>query len=478
MNFIESLEKNSTIENTKGGRYYSSSYDANLDVFAAISRFQDTDEIIRKYKKAIAENETLALANLLYFLDIRDGKGERLIFKTIFKYLCKKERKMALKILPFIGELGRWDYILVGIDTTIDKEVVDLIKKTLEEDKVSDTPTLLAKWLPSHRTHNVKNELAVKLMKKLGLTEKEYRKTLTLIRKKLKLIENNLTNKDYDSIEFENVPTKAMLKYVSAFEKRCGKKYSEYLEKVKNGESKINTNGLYSYEIVNNILKQLPVNEELFDAMWENQKDILNGIDTNILVMADTSGSMTRYDNIPLATSIGLAIYIASRNTGAFKDYFMTFSSEPALQKVVGRTIKEKVENIVTINQNTDIDKAFELLLETAKQNDLGKNDLPSHIIIISDMEFDVGVYSGTGTNFDGWKKAFWKYGYDLPKIIFWNVSCDSLGIPATKYDNDVVLISGFSTSILDNLLTLEKCTPMYAMLSKLQKYVDMLEVT
>ena len=178
MDLLDLMKQNSTISNTKDGKYYQTSYDANLDIFAGISRYNDTDEIIKKFKKALAENETLALANLLYILDIRSGKGERLLFKTIFRNLCQENKKLALLILPKISELGRWDYILEGLDTQIDAEVVDLIKNQLQEDKKSDMPSLLAKWLPSHRTHNINNETAKKLTQKLKITEKEYRQTL------------------------------------------------------------------------------------------------------------------------------------------------------------------------------------------------------------------------------------------------------------------------------------------------------------
>ncbi len=477
MGFIENLEDEAIIENTKGGRYYSTSYNANLDIFSAISRFQDTDELIQKYKMALAEDEKLALANLLYLLDIRSGKGERYIFKTLYKYLCKNEKELALKILPFISILGRWDYILVGIDTNIEKEVIKIIDKTIKSDKLSDTPTLLAKWLPSHKTHNKRNEMAKKIAKKLGMTEKEYRKTLTAIRKKLNLVENSLTKKQYELIDFETVPTKAMLKYSKAFERNMSYAYREYLNRVNKGQAKINTTGLYSYEIINNILKGLPIDDKLYDAMWENQKDVLNGINENILVMADTSGSMTSYHNIPYATSVGLAIYISQRNTGYFKDHFISFSTDPAFQKVVGRNIKEKVQNMKMVNENTNIDKAFELLLNTAVKNNILQEELPSYIIIVSDMEFDKGVYSENGTNFNGWKTEFSKKGYTLPKIIFWNVAGDTLGVPVTKNTKDVVMVSGFSTAILDNLFTLEKFTPADSMIAKLQKYIDMLEV-
>ena len=75
MSYLENLQKNFTITNTKGGKYYSTTYDANLDIFVGISRYNDTDEIIKKFKKALAEDRTLALANLIYLLDIRSGKG-------------------------------------------------------------------------------------------------------------------------------------------------------------------------------------------------------------------------------------------------------------------------------------------------------------------------------------------------------------------------------------------------------------------
>ena len=91
-------------------------------------------------------------------------------------------------------------------------------------------------------------------------------------------------------------------------------------------------------------------------------------------------------------------------------------------------------------------------------------------------MEFDRGVYSESGTNFEGWKQAFKNEGYKLPIIIFWNVAGNTKGVPVTKFDNDVALISGFSTNILENLLTLENYTPTNIMLEKLAIYLEMLK--
>ena len=476
MNLLDGMKENNTIENSKGSEYFMTTYDSNLDVFTMLSRFNSDEDLIRLFNNALNENEELALANLLYVLDIRGGKGERRIFKIIFKDLCINNTSSALRVLPFISELGRYDYILVGIDTPIEKEVISLIKKQLEIDMESDNPSLLAKWLPSHRTHNVNSVIAKKIMKSLNMTEKEYRQTLSKLRNKLNIVEKNLTEGNYESIDFSKIPTKAMIKYTNAYVKRMSDKYFEYKNNVKNGKAKINTEGLFVYEIVKKMLWEVPNDDEVYDLMWNNQKDVLKGCKTNVLVMADTSGSMTCYGGIPYATSIGLALYTAERNTGIFKNHFITFSDKPYLCEVKGKTIKDKIENIPSIVANTDIDKAFELILKIAKNNKLKQEELPSHLLIISDMEFDKGVYSENGTNLEGWKQAFELEGYKLPIVIFWNVAGLTKGVPVTKFDNDVVMISGFSTNILENLLTLENYTPTNVMLEKLAIYLEMLK--
>lgn len=476
MNLLEGIKKNATITNTKGSEYYASTYDSNLDVFTMISRYNSDEEIIKLFNNALKEDEDLALANLLYILDIRDGKGERKIFKTIFKELCVNHTSSALRALPFISELGRYDYILVGIDTPINDAVISLIKEQLDVDLKSEHPSLLAKWLPSHRTHNVNSVMAKKIMKSLSMSEKEYRKTLSELRDKIDIVEKNLTNKKYENIDFSKIPTKAMLKYTNAYIKRMPEKYSEYKNQVKFGETKINTEGLFSYEIVKNLLWGSNTDDELYDLMWNNQKDVLKGCNTNVLVMADTSGSMMCYGGIPYATSIGLALYTAERNSGIFKNHFITFSDNPYLCEAKGKTIKDKINNIPSIVANTNIDKAFELILNTAKQSQISQNELPSYLLIVSDMEFDCGVYSKGGTNFDGWKQAFKEEGYRLPKIIFWNVAGRTNGVPVTKFDNDVAMISGFSTNILENLLTIENYTPNNIMFDKLTIYLEMLK--
>ncbi len=477
MNLLDGMKINSTTKNTKGSLYYATTYDSNLDVFTMLTRFSTEKQVIKLFNNALNEDTNLALANLLYLLDIRNGKGERRLFKIIYGSLCQNYPEHALKILPFISELGRYDYVLVGLDTPIEKETINLIKQQLELDKKTDSPSLLAKWLPSHRTHGINSSLAKKLMKVLNMSEKEYRKTLSNLRNKFNLVEKNLTNRDYDNIDFANIPSKAMIKYNESYIRNMPEKFEQYKDLVAKGKKKINTTGLFSYEIIKKIIFAQDCDSQLYDLMWKNQREIIDSKVKNLLVVADTSGSMLSYGAIPYCTSVGLALYIAERNDGFFKNHFITFSEKPTLQQVRGNSLLEKVQNMQQINAwNTDIDKVFELILKTAQENNLKQKDLPEQILIISDMEFDSGVYSTTGTNFAGWKKVFANAGYTLPTIIFWNVAGSTNGVPTTKFEDDVAMISGFSTNILSNILTLDKYSPRDVMLEKLSIYLEMLK--
>ena len=474
MSLINALQQNSLIENSKGGLYHHTSFNANLDLYSGVSRFNRDVEIVRAFSNAYSENRVLALANLLFILDIREGKGERRIFKVIFKYLCKQNPEDARLILSYIGSLGRYDYILEGLKTNIEDDVINLIKITINSDLESEHPSLLAKWLPSHRTHGVNSQTAKYLINKLGMCEKEYRQTLSKLRSKINIVEKNLTNQTYDNIKFDEVPTKAMLKYTRTFDREIHDRFVEYKHFLVRGDKKVNTTGLFCYEVVKNVLAR-KTDAEVLDAMWKSQKAIDTG-NNNVLVVADTSGSMTCYGGLPYAASVGLALYTAEHNKGVFKDKFITFSSRPIFQEVKGASISDRIHNVKSIVDNTDVDKVFELILNSMKSSNSTQEDLPSHIIIISDMEFDNGVYSKGGTNFQGWKKAFAEHGYTLPKIVFWNVAGRTNGLPVTKNDKDVVMVSGFSTNLLESIFKVEEFNPVEQMLVALKKYIELVE--
>ena len=448
--------------------YYYTTYCNNLDLFTLATRYKENYELIALFDKAYKEDRDVAIMNLLYILDIREGKGERRIFKILFHHLCSINKALAKKVLYLISDLGRYDYILFTEGTNLWKETINIIKSQLESDLNNEHPSLLAKWMPSVRTHNINNPMAIKIASDLGINIKEYRKALTNLRNKLKIVELNLTNKDYDSINYENVPSVAMLRYNNAFIKHDEKRFIEYKESLKKDNKKINTSVLAPYQIIKEAIKTNS-DKELVNELWKNQKDVIDGDDQNVLVVADTSGSMFSDNNLPISTALALAIYIAERNKGIFHNTFINFSDNPTFQYLNGESLSEKLSRINYDNWTgtTNIDRALEMILEATKKSD--KSECPSHLVIISDMEFDGSIYKKP--NYKHWKEKYEKFNLTMPKVIFWCVSPNQKGVPVTRHENNTCIVSGFSQNIFKEILNIEKYNPCDAMLEILEKY-------
>lgn len=481
----------------------------NLDMFAYSSRDpkQDYEKNKNRFKNALIENDKTALANLLYTLDIRNGKGERALFKSYFSALIEMNKDCAIQILPYIPELGRWDYVFEGIGTEIEENVYELIRAYLMMDiknyNENKPVSLLAKWLPSIKTHNKKNYFAVKLAKKLNLTEKEYRKILSKLRDSLNIVEKHITNKEYEKIEYISVPSKAMVKYKNLFFTKDEVRFKEFIEELKDSKKakydnlfmndfakmyldnlmKIGINYFYERTIKeacrllfnNFFLKDLEENSQILLQNLKNEKNLINTMwkkqskiefDKNVLVIADTSGSM---EGTPFETAISLAIYISQNNKSEeWRNKFIIFSSdciEYSYDKDAEFT--DIIDNIPLIAENTNIDKVFKKILNDSIEKNLPQLD---EVIIVSDMEFDMVQDKKDMSNFKHWKSEFAKYNYELPKIIFWNVARNVESFPVTKLDYGTCLVSGYSKNILKSIIDIENFDPIDIMLKTLEK--------
>ena len=481
----------------------------NLDMFAYSSRYykQNYEKNKNRFKNALIENDEIALANLLYTLDIRNGKGERALFKSYFSALIEMNKDYAIQILPYISELGRWDYVFEGIGTEIEENVYELIRAYLMMDiknyNENKPVSLLAKWLPSIKTHNKKNYFAVKLAKKLNLTEKEYRKILSKLRDSLNIVEKHITNKEYEKIEYISVPSKAMVKYKNLFFTKDEVRFKEFIEELKDSKKakydnlfmndfakmyldnlmKIGINYFYERTIKeacrllfnNFFLKDLEENSQILLQNFKNEKNLINTMwkkqskiefDKNVLVIADTSGSM---EGTPFETAISLAIYISQNNKSEeWRNKFIIFSSdciEYSYDKDAEFT--DIIDNIPLIAENTNIDKVFKKILNDSIEKNLPQLD---EVIIISDMEFDMVQDKKDMSNFKHWKSEFAKYNYELPKIIFWNVARNVESFPVTKLDYGTCLVSGYSKNILKSIIDIENFDPIDIMLKTLEK--------
>ena len=481
----------------------------NLDMFAYSSRYykQNYEKNKNRFKNALIENDEIALANLLYTLDIRNGKGERALFKSYFSALIEMNKNYAIQILPYISELGRWDYVFEGIGTEIEEAVYDFVKAYLMMDikNYNDNKpvSLLAKWLPSIKTHNKKNYFAVKLVKKLNLTEKEYRKILSKLRDRLNIVEKHITNKEYAKIDYISVPSKAMVKYKNLFFTKDEVRFKEFIEELKDSKKakydnlfmndfakmyldnlmKIGINYFYERTIKeacrllfnNFFLKDLEENSQILSQNFKNEKNLINTMwkkqskiefDKNVLVIADTSGSM---EGTPFETAISLAIYISQNNKSEeWRNRFIIFSSD-CIEYSYNKNAEftDIIDSIPLIAENTNIDKVFKKILNDSIEKNLPQLD---EVIIVSDMEFDMVQNKKNMSNFKHWKSEFAKYNYELPKIIFWNVARNVESFPVTKLDYGTCLVSGYSKNILKSIIDIENFDPIDIMLKTLEK--------
>ena len=423
-----------------------------LDLFATIGalRRESESEIINRFVRAYTENRDIAMKLLFFARDIRGGLGERRVFRVILKWLADNEPASVRKNLAYVAEYGRFDDLLALMGTSCEKDALDVLKAQFEADnealKNGEAVSLLAKWLPSVNASNDETVYnAKKIAKYFGMNDRGYRKALVALRARIKIVENNLREKDY-TFDYSKQPSKAMYKYRKAFIRNDEKRYNEFLENVKSGTQKLNAGTLMPYEIIAPIVNGEASEQEraAIDVTWRSQTDF--GNDENALVVIDGSASMYGYgDPAPAAVALSLGIYFAERNSGVFANHFITFSERPKLVEVKGEDIYDKVRYCMRFNEvaNTDLKKVFELILATAKKHNLPASELPSKIIVVSDMEFDDCALGVSKTNFAYAKEIFAEAGYDLPGVVFWNVCSRTTQQPVTVNDRGVALVSG-----------------------------------
>ena len=458
---LEALMKTANKTCTENGAvtYRTSGKDC-LDLFASIGalRHADDRDICNRFLKAYAENRDLAMKILFYARDVRGGLGERRVFRSILTWLASNEKGSVVKNLPFIAEYGRWDDVLVLLKTPCREEALVLLKEQFRADLAalddSGDISLLGKWLPSVNASNREAVMLAKMIAKaFGLSDRDYRKALVKLRARIRIIENNLREKDY-SFDYAKQPSKAMFKYRKAFLRNDGERYGAFLEKVERGEAELHTGTLMPYELVERAYACSEEERRSLDITWRMLEDFTT--DENALVVADGSGSM--YWNskpMPAAVAQSLAIYFAEHNKGKFHNHFLTFSMTPQLVEIKGDDFVEKVRYCKTFDEcaNTSLEAVFYLVLQAAVENHVPQAEMPAKLYIISDMEFDTCVKNSSMTNFEKAKASYASAGYKLPDLVFWNVDSRHEQQPVKENDRGVALVSGCSPRIFSMVM-------------------------
>ena len=432
-----------------------------LDFFAAVGalRSQDEAEIAKRFLRAFAENKDLAMKILFYARDVRGGLGERRVFRVLLRYLAANEPAALRRNLPFVAEYGRWDDLLCLLETPMHAEAVALLRQQFEADmsalQTGESVSLLGKWLPSVNAHNAEAVRQAKLLARaFGMNEAAYRKALSALRREIRILENILRECDY-TFDYAQQPSKAMFKYRKAFLRNDEARYRAFMQKVTCGEATLHTGTLMPYELVAAAYSCTEAEREFLNATWNALEDFTNG--ENALVVADGSGSMYWGSKPqPAAVAQSLAIYFAERNTGAFRNHFITFSMTPQLVEIKGEDLTEKVRYCRSFNEcaNTNLQAVFELILATAVQNRLPQKELPSVLYIVSDMEFDACARNSSLSNFEQAKRLYKAHGYRLPQIVFWNVQSRNEQQPVRMNEQGCALVSGCTPRIFSQVMS------------------------
>ena len=466
-----------------GALTHKTSMSGLLDLFGmgAAYRTRSDSDCIMLFKDAFNENPVYALKCLFYLRDVRGGQGERRFFRVVTHWLANNETEAMERNLRYVPEFGRWDDLYTFVGTKLEAKAFDLMKKQLMLDIQCKTPSLLGKWLKSENTSSHQSrELANLTRKAFNMTHKQYRKTLSLLRERINVVERLMSAGKWDEIEFDKIPSRAGLIYKNAFARhdiermKSEKEVRSYADFMKDETTKVNAKDLYPYEVVAKAYNLTnsgywyrdssaidsvdPVQRAAINKYWDNLTDYFKGATLDALCMIDTSGSMWGSEaSAPINVAISLGLYAAERARGPFANHYISFSRRPQLIETKGIDFVDKVYRIYKTNlcENTNIEAAFDMVLTTALNNNCSQADLPQSIVIVSDMEFDSqrGYYgNGHDTLMENIAYKWNSYGYKMPHLVYWNVNARHNNIPMTIKDG-VTLVSGFSPVIFEQIM-------------------------
>lgn len=459
--------KNTLTEN--GMVTSSSTLSATLDLFFVIGavrkQVKNLDgqaRLISKFEAARNEDALITRKLLFWSRDIRGGAGEREAFRILLRHTAKNYPQDILDNINLIAEYGRWDDVFCLFNTQLEGHAINLIVRNL-----ATKNGLLAKWLPrlGGKVPDQKKHIANKIRKVLNLTPKEYRKMLVEL---TNVVETPMCAGEFDKINYEQVPSLAMSRYSKAFQTRDNERFGAYKSALASGDAKVNASAVYPYDVTKNLVHG---DSDLAVEQWKALPNFMEGSKERVLPVCDVSGSMDTAiggNTTAMDVCISLGLYISERNEGAFKNAFVTFSSRPELQYLTG-DLKSRYRQLERAEwgMSTNLEATFDMVLEQAIKHNVPAEEMPTCILIMSDMQFNAATELRY-TAIEMIKAKYKNADYEMPKVVFWNLASRNDNFPVTADENGTALVSGFSPSILKTVLTGNAMNPVQIMLDTL----------
>lgn len=506
---LEAMKEESTHALTENfGKTYSTTKNGLMDLFAlgGAYRSRTDDECVDLFMKAFHEDPSYAMKCLFYLRDITEGQGERRFFRVVMRYLAIHYTEYAKRNMKFIPLLGRWDDMYTFVDTPLQEEAFTLMKEQITADLTAEHPSLLAKWLKSENSSSPETKrLGTLTRKAFGLSPRTYRRMLSTLRERIRIVERLMSANKWSEIEYDKIPSRAGLQYRAAFKRhdventKAGKR--TYEEFAKDENTTVNAKTLYPCDVVR---KAININDFDFDQTteraivnkyWDNLTDYFKNSVFDGVAVVDTSSSMkcdyygrdhSAIKPIDVAISLGLYCGEKCNPASPWYGHYITFSSKAQLVPIEGDDFVSKVKSVYRKNlmENTNIRSVFDLLLKLGITNHISNKDMPKNIIIISDMEFDEcatfkdkgNPYLSDTKNYESEMEAIAKiwqaHGFEMPHLIFWNVDARQDNIPM-KDNGRVTFISGYSPILFQQLMSGK--SGLYFVLEKLdsERYKD-----
>jgi len=437
-----------------GMKTFDSSKNALVDLFFTIGASRGKD-LSAQFVTALKQDETLALRLLMWARDVRGGAGEREVVRNILRGLEKNYPEVLERVLPHVAEFGRWDDLLI-----FNTKEVKALAFTLIGNALRERNGLAAKWMPRQ------GPIAVEIRTFYGMSPKFYRKSLVEL---TNVVESKMCANQWPEINYSHVPSLAAARYQKAFKKHDEAGYNAYKAKLVTGEAKVNAAAVYPYDVIKS--RGFGGDDTVIQAQWNALPNYIG--DELVLPVCDVSGSMSTpvggNKNLTcMDVCVSLGLYLADKNTGPFKDMFLTFSTKPKLQVLKGNLL-DKLNQLQTANwdMSTNLHGAFEQILTYAVKGNVAAKDMPKYILVMSDMEFNAC------TNHDDnamqmIERKFVEAGYSVPNIVFWNLNARQGNVPVKFDKKGVALVSGFSPSIMKSILAAESLDPVSVMMQTL----------
>jgi hypothetical protein len=438
---------------------HSTSGNSVLDMFFKMggTRSWGEEQIISLFEDAFSDDSILALKAMFYNRDVRGGQGERRSFRLMFGWLATSNPELAKRVIHLVPFYGRWDDLFAGLYTDIEQDVADFIYDALAEGN-----TLAKKWMPRE---NKKNKvIAHRLMELMNLSADEYRHLIALHGE---VTENLMCENRWEDVNYNHVPSVASKKYRSAFGRHDADRYGKWLAALESGDKsvKINAGAIFPHDIVRPYLHNRSGVDRTLEAQWKALPDFV-GEGVSFIPVVDTSASM--HGDLAWEVAFALGVYLAERNKSVFEGAYITFSSDAKLIMLDNGSLKTKVHTFVknAIVADTNLESVYNLILSKAKAGKVAAEDMPTHILILSDMQFNQGVEDPSFNAQEMMRAKFERAGYAVPQVVYWNLR-SSEGTPVKYNETGTALVSGFSPSLMQSLLAGE-LTPEKMMLKVL----------